>query len=389
MTPWTWRPDWRVGMLERLEWRTDVLPAQRGEEQRRSLRLGPRQQVEFGFTASGNDRRHLEAALYANGAGEWALPLWWDGLDLTAPLAQGASSIPLSTVLRQFAVGEWVLLQGPTSRDYELIEIASVGASIGLAEPTARAWPAGTIAYPARLARIDGEINLSRFTGDAAYARLRFECLHPADWTANAMPSYRGYPVLETVPDWSEDPRLNLARKTTTLDGDVGLVHVEDEAETPLALQSSRFLIATRPDIDVWRQRLYALRGRQGAIWVPTWSSDAGLLSPVANTDTTIDVAWAGITEFLFGDPNRRDLRIELTDGTVLYRRVIAAEVIDANTERLTIDAALGRNVQPDDVALAHWLVLMRQDADAAEMQWFSGDCIETSMSFRGFRHGH
>ena len=39
---WTIRPNWRNGVLERLEWLTNVISGETGVEQRRSVRPSPR-----------------------------------------------------------------------------------------------------------------------------------------------------------------------------------------------------------------------------------------------------------------------------------------------------------------------------------------------------------
>lgn len=390
LIPWTFPPDWAQPMLERLEWRTDVIQARRAEEQRRALRLGPRQVLEFGLTAELAARRHLEAVLWSNGgAGEWAVPLWFDGLDLAAPLDAGATAIPLDPALRQFTVGDYVLLLGRDTRTFELIEIASVAGAIGLADPTTLVWPAGTVAYPARRARIDGEINLSLFHGQARVTRVRFECIEPAAWAASAgATTYRGHPVFDLPPVWIEDPGLSLEQQLAVLDAGTGPVDVEDLAELPIPRQTGRFTLLGRAEIDAWRQRLFALRGRQVPLWVPSWGQDLALVATAGAADTTLDVEWAGVTEHLFGDPNRRDIQIELHDGTVYRRRITGAEEISSSVERLTIDSALGAEVLPAEVAAISWLVLMRQESDAAEIAWWTGEVVDTVGTFRGFRHG-
>ena len=73
---WTFTADWSSGILERFEWRTDVLAAFNGEEQRRALRIGPRKTVEFDAFFTGRERRYAEATLWGWGARTWALPFW-------------------------------------------------------------------------------------------------------------------------------------------------------------------------------------------------------------------------------------------------------------------------------------------------------------------------
>jgi hypothetical protein len=111
------------------------------------------------------------------------------------------------------------------------------------------------------------------------------------------------------------------------------------------------------------------------------------VVASISAVDTTIDVEWCGYTDNLLGDPNRKDIRIELANGTVLYRRITASSEISATVERLTIDAALGVAVTPADVVLVSFITLMRQESDAAEFSYWTGDVAETALSLKGFRH--
>lgn len=387
--PWGWSPDWGSGIRESLEWLTDVLPAYRGQEQRRGLRLGPRQQLEFRVIAEGPDRAWLESVLWRHGAGRFAVPMWPDALALESPLASGATVIPVDPADRQFAVGDLVALLGEMPRQIELGEVDSIaGGVVTLAAATAQAWPAGTQVLPARVGRLGLPAALPRFTGQAASVRLQFEMEGPASWAADAgAVSYRGLPVLEDEIDWSEDPVIQLDRRITTLDAGTGPVSPEDPVGAPLPLFRARRSLLSRAEISAWRARLFALDGRRGAIWVPSWSEDLLPAATIAAGATALDVHWCGVADALAGDPMRRDLRIELVDGTVLYRRVTGATVVSSSVERLTLDSALGVEVAPEGFALVSWLTLARQETDLAEFAWWSGDVAQTTCSYRGFRH--
>ena len=335
----------------------------------------------------GDERRQMEALLWNWGAKAFAVPLWFDGLQLAAPLAAGSTSIPVDPAGRQFAAGDLVLIAGEASRDCELVQVDSVGAEVQLAAATASDWPIGTRIYPARVARLDGEAALPRFTGSAATARLVFEMLAPSAWAADAgTTTYRGRPVLEHGPNWVEAPELSLQRKGELLDAGIGVVAFEDEAETPIPSQGGRWLLTSRAEVNAWRSRLFALRGKQGSLWVPSWADDLRVVADVTSGATTLDIGWIGYTQQLLGDPSRRDIRIELRDGTVFYRRITGATVLDADTERLSIDTALGVAVPKASIALVSWLTLMRNASDSAEFAWFTGDAAETSATFTGFR---
>lgn len=389
VTAWSWRPNWASSMVERLEWLTDVLQAYRGEEQLRSLRLNPRQFLEFGLLPDGQERRHMEAALWSLGSRVWAVPLWFDGLDLSAPVAIGATSIAISTSERNFRAGSFGMLLGESSRAFEIIEIEEVNPSeLVLTRPTLQAWPVGTRLYPARAARIDQNVMLSRFTGRASDLRIRFEMVEPEQYTANAGgTTYRGYPVLTARPDWSEDPTTTYERKLALFDPGTGPAATEDEAEMPMVEHSMRWILDSRAEIDRHRKLAFALRGKAGRIWVPTWNDDLIVVAAIGDSALAIEVEWTGYTEYYQQDPNRRDIRIELVNGEVYYRRVTSSSVLEEGTERLVIDSALGVNVQPDDISQVSFIALSRQAGDAAEFSYFSGDVAEVAATMRSPRN--
>lgn len=386
IVPWNWQPDWSAGMLERLQWYTDVLPAARGEEQRRSMRIEPRQYLEFTSMLTGTDRRIMESSLWSWGARTWAVPLWFDGQELASSLPSGATVIPLNPAQRGYAVGDLALLTNGDPQTYEVVEIEALGSSITLARPTQQTWGAGTRVYPARAAMIENQVNVERFTGQDGGLRLQWRMVDPMPWAAAASPTYRGLPVFEHSPNWIQDPTLAFERKLSVLDAGTGLVEVTDEAEMPLTVQRMRYTLTSRAEIDTWKKRLWALRGKQGAIWVPTWADDLTVVATVSDVATNIDVAWTGYVQYLAQDLNRRDIRIELRNGTIFYRRITGSTEVSATVERLSIDAALGEIVQPGDVALVSFMGQSRSDSDQHEIAYFTGEAAETAFSARTYR---
>lgn len=385
---WAWPPNWGEGIVERLEWRTDVMQAYRGEEQRRALRIEPRQSLEFSVTASSADRRLMEATLWNWGARTWALPLWYDGVELSASAAVGATLLPADPSQRSFVVGELVMLTSGNVRTVEVAEIAAVGSTITLARPLQQSWPAGTRVYPARSARIVNAAKLSRFTGLDTSLRLQWEMADPMPGTASASPTYRSIPVLEAAPQWAEDPSLEFERKVFVLDAGTGPVLLEDEADIPLTTQRMRYTLTDRAAIDTWRQRLYALRGKQGPVWVPTWADDMTMVATAASTDINLDVEWCGYTKYLQADTNRQDVRIQLANGSVIYRRILSASEVSSTVERLSLDSAVGVTINPADVVQISFMSLTRSDSDTHELAWFTGEVAEATFAARSFRHG-
>lgn len=388
LTPWFYRPDGAV--LERLEWLTDVLESFDASEQRVCLRGTPRRFFEFALTVEGQERRTAENALHDWGGRAWALPVWMDSQHLAADLTAGATSISVDTTTRDYRVDGLVgLMTDPLH--FEVAQISAVtDSSITLAAGLASDWPAHeTAIFPVRATRMTDEQRLQRFTGDAAYGRFRFECTEVNDWPAASEVSglYRGFPVLGQAPNWTEDIEHGYLRKIARFDPQVGSFYVDEAGSGPILLQSHRWLLDGRAEIDAFRRWLYARKGRLSAFWLPTFAIDFVVVASIAATALTIDVEHCGYTLLIDEDINRRDIRIELHNGTVFYRRITASVEVSATVERLSIDADLDQLVAPADIRSVSYMALVRLEADAAEIAWSRWDVAQSSLTTRGARN--
>lgn len=386
---WSWPPDWQRPVVERLEWRTDVLTSYRGEEQRRALRRAPRRYAEFYTGDTQSSRRVMETALYGWGARIWALPLWWDGCETTSLVGAGGTIVYAPTVTRDFEVGEPAILYSDW-KTYETVEVAQIFSDrLVLQRPTLAAWPEGTRLYPAKSARIDGAVDLERWDGAATFQRMRWVFEAAADYTADAgTATHNGYPVLELRPNWVEAPSIAYDRKLAIFDAGVGLRSIEDEAMMPFTTQRQRHTFTSRADVDAWRKRLYALRGKQGAMYVPTWTRDFVVVSLITSNATAIDVEKTEHSSLIGQSPSRRDIRIQLSTGQVFYRSITGSVELTETTERLNINAALGIQIQPEQVEVVSYLSLVRLDSDGVDLSWWQGDTCESQIALRTFRHG-
>lgn len=390
IVPWHVAPNWLDPVRESLTWLTDVQRVEAGYEQRVCLREGPRQSWEFTFDCDGRLRRILENEIYAWGARIWVLPIWPDLEELSSAALAGATNIPLTTATRDYHEGGLGLLLSADGLSFESFEVATVNAdSIDLERPLANAWPRGTACYPARQARLTGAQGVRRFTTSLATGSAKFETIEQITRSFDAEPLYRGLPILELEPNWRENPELEYRRQLEILDNLIGEQLVQDRSGLAEPAQSVLWSAFTRAEIDELRKFLYARRGRWRGIWVPTFASDLKLATTIAASAVNIDVESCGLVQYVDGDVGRRDIRIELVDGTIYYRRVSAFSTVDADTERMTINTALGAIVTAAQVARISWLMFARLDADSIDIEWSSASVAEASLTLTGPRNGN
>lgn len=364
---WTFVPDWGDGIEETLTASTDILQSESAVSQRRQLRLAPRREFSGPMYAEGRERQLLDLALFGWSDRIWAMPIWPDIQLLQVAVDVGAEFIQCATAYLDFRAGGLAMLRGEdafTSETVEIIDVQSTG--LQLKRGTQQAWPAGSRLYPVRTAQLLAEPELSKLTDRLIEAVVQFLVVEECDWP-EWLPTtlYRGRPVWDRRPDDSENLTNSAQRLRSTLDSGMAQPLITDSARRALQLLGQRHLDLGRQARALVRSFIYGMHGRQKVVWVPSHMDDLTIVATASAVATTIDVANIGYTRFSNGKPGRRDIRIELWSGTVLMRRITGAIELDGQTERLALDAALGIEVQPGDVARISWMNLCRFEADA------------------------
>lgn len=390
IVPWPIAPDWTNGVRERLAWLTEALRARNGRTQKRRLRQAPRRGIEFDVVTAGRDRRFIDNLLFDWSSRIWALPIWHDQQRLATAVPAGAVFVPCVTAGYDFAVGRLVMLWADAINN-ETLEVEAISAgALTLKRPTTRAWPAGTRLYPVRSARLEAWPEERAFHDDAGRQPVAFSIDEPCDWPA-VMPAatYRGRPVLESRPDESDDPTRSYDRVLDLIDTQTGGVVPIDWSGRPYRNASHRWMIAGRAANASLRSLLYALAGQYRELWVPSWSSDLVLAAAVPPAGLSITVNWCGYARHGRMQANRRDIRVELKDGTISYRRIMGATETGTATEALAIDAAFGREVTPAQVRLISFMTLAEQASDEVELLHVTDadGATRAATSFRAVAH--
>jgi hypothetical protein len=194
---WTIRPNWRNGVLERLEWLTDIMSGTYGTEQRTALRLSPRRTFEMTFNPDGQARSYFDLWLHRLGSAEFMVPLFHDRGRLSAAVTAGQNTIPVDTTYREFEEGGMAVILGRDPFTFDTVEITDVAAGLLTIDGTlAYAWEEGSSVYPLRRTRISQESMLGALTNRVGEASLQFELNQANDipdegaWSAvyNALP---------------------------------------------------------------------------------------------------------------------------------------------------------------------------------------------------------
>jgi hypothetical protein len=362
---WPVPPDWSNGVRESLAFGTDVMTAPAtAVSQHRSYRTTPRRQLSFETLANAQGRRVADMLL-AGWGGAWQLPIWPDVQRLSAPLASGATSVPCATAGFDFVAGGLALLYSAVN-SWEVVTIDSIAADhLALTGATSAAFAPGARLYPLRRARMRGDAQERLYNDDLGRRSLAFDIDEACDWpTLTGGTAYLGHDVLDVRPDESADPAAGVSRLEQAVDYGAALPFVRDLPGLALRAQQSSWKLSGRAQHTWFRSLLYTRCGRLVPIWVPSFASDLKPAAAIAGGSAALSIEWAGYTLFGLGQPNRRDLRIELNDGTVFYRRVSAA-VEAGGTETLTLNASLDAgSIVPERIRAVSFMALCTLASD-------------------------
>jgi hypothetical protein len=381
-------PEWGVGMKESISFLTDVFKAYSDNEQRRGLRQLARRGMTFRACAlTARNAAGMEAQVWGWQNQPFGVPWWPDQSPMTADTPAGSFSIPCCTTNRQYAVGG-VAIIWVDEYTYEALVITELNPdSIAVSSPTQFSWEAGaaTFVMPVFLCRLGAKLDVDRLFSGADQMDLVFigEAEQPAPAPTNALTQYKGYDVLELMPNWATDLKRTYNRSMVTLDPKIGPITVIDKGGSAVVGQEFPWYLEDHAAVTTLRAFLLARFGQLNAFWIPTWDQDLVLAQDVGPTDAGIVIESEFYTQFFFPNKARCYLAFipEDQSGNV-YCEVTAAVDNGDGTETLTLDAPTGKSF-PAATTMISFLTLARLGSDEAEIDWMASDLAQANLQIQ------
>lgn len=368
-------PNWQSPVTESLEWKTQVLRAFDGTEQRRSLRTHARRSFSYSVLVTREKTAKFENLLWGWQHRMYGMPVWTDKSRLTGDVAADTSVLNLSTGDLSFAVGGLAILYQDDTH-FEVVAIESMtSASITTQRPVAQSWSAGTLVMPCVVAHLPNSVATLRHSSNTLTAVVDFSC-DPTltdDFTPTvaAPVTYNGVEVVTRQPNWRNPIDNTWENAYALLDKDSGAIQQLQKETFPRIKRSYSWLLRNRPAITDFREWLGRMLGQAKTAYVPTWHDDFVLATTIGADVYGFEVQGNGFEDLVGLTTTRDRIMIRLKDGTSFYRRLTAVGTSGANIQ-LAIDSPLGRQVVPADVASIHVLARCRLASDRVDLVWYS-----------------
>ncbi len=377
--------NWVNPVKENIQYLTQIFESRSDFEQGQKLRPFPRRLLTYFHTPVENDvlsqitetRAEMEALLYLWINRIFAIPIWEDVTAINSKIAAEDTEVLIDTRGLDYDIGSYLVIW-KDSKNFELIEITDItSSSIELARPIEFDYSVGTLVLPARLARLNSQIELSGEAEDV----LQFESewlLEPnqksinriSTWTSDI---YRDFPVYLETKRLDDSINIQTSSKQIISDYQVGMRSVLKLGRNPRSSFQSFRLNQNHIESASFYKYLDDRSGKLNPCWFPTWSRDFTLIEVAAAGATSISVKGNRFSNSYGNDYNnfglnRRDVMIRWIDGTHLYARITGATPIDENSETLLLDKVFPKELQVHQLDRISFMKLARFESDNIEI---------------------
>jgi hypothetical protein len=354
--PIAYRPE--TPLVEHLLFETTVNQSLDMTEERIPLRKCPRIQFEWKISESEN-RQSLDNLLYALAMDWIGIPFWHEPVWLTNSVNAGVTVAPVtSTAYSQFLAGMWALVISP-SGVYDLLEIETVAENqLTFTNATTHAYKAKAQVIPVYLG-VAESIVAGKQLGHATYDIKSL--VEPVDNDLGLTPYTDGELSLTTV-NYMGSLSETFSRPSYRLDGGHGKIVqtvIFDHAEKGSVIG---FVTHSRAELWLLREMLCKLQGKCIAFRLATFAEELTPVMSLTSGQSTLTITQCGYTDFI--QSRRGELRIVLTNGTVLSRTVVSSVNISGTVERITVDEAWSSTITIDEIERIEYLDLVRFDSD-------------------------
>lgn len=384
---WEFPLNWAEPPLDRYEWMTDVIGSHANYEERSALRAEPRRKLEASFIVKSDRLGRLDALLF-NGAAYYMIPLWMDVGFLTAPIADGESSIACDTSNRDFFIGGYALIGNDPSSMMSCVISGIHAGSLDLSAPFVGDAPSGTRIYPARKARISSPADQTQQTAGVVSSRVTFQIDdQPGGAGVSTGINFGGFQVLTRRHNWSQGILRSYARSLDILDNSTNTPVWIDRSNFSQITRSNRFLLKSLSDRRAFVQWLYSVQGRL----TPFWRENRETIMHFSprqgpGATNTLHVLPFGFVDYLYQKPQRLAVSLLNSEGINFRYNITSATVDGATGDEVIVLDGMIPAAPVDSWPVISYIELVRLQADAIEVAYLSADVAQVAVGFIGVR---
>lgn len=341
------------GVAEVIKHVTDVQGSV-GAEQRFKLREVPDILIEANYTLEPQENRDLYTRLYKYATKSVYVPLWMDAYQIYANLVAGGTAVSFPTADLRFKAGGTCLIWQDVEH-FEGIGIDTVtGSGLTFKTELQNDYSGRMFIVPLRKGQIIQAPSLTKHNMGVGKHRIQYRLQEIYDEVAPTLTQFNGYDVVEDRNFMIEPITESVHAENEVIDFKTGPFTRFIKFSRIGEHSSQNWIAWGTAEKAALRQFMYSRKGRFKPFYLISWNPDIIPTLIVTSAETAVT-----IEPHEYVDYGTRAIRIELKNGNVYYRN---ATFTDKNA--MTLDAALGEEVHPEDWYLVSIMHLVRFSQD-------------------------
>lgn len=384
-------PNWASPVRESWEYKTEILTARSGREQRRALRDTPRKAVEFTAHVYGDQRRELNALLDKYHHVDVVIPDMPRHILATSAVPTAAGGTFTVDSLPDWLVDGAIvcLVYGKQLAMRYVDTVDSLTDTVTLKDVGTEEFPAGCYVCFGFVGNLENTIQTRRLTNDVVEVAFRFKAKPGREdiYDLPAAPTtYNNREVFTHRPNWADPVGLEFERLTDEIDYSYGVVSRFTPqafgARTFQASFSNRSYANTKLLLDIFRRA----KGRRGEFYMPTWENDLPLKLSVSSGGSSFRVNGTTVSDAYYNNATHKSIAVILKNGNVLYRTVtniFEVDDVNGNDSILQLSATWPYAIAPSDVLMICWMPCCRFASDAITIEWLTDSKARLQMAIR------
>lgn len=346
---------------EWLEWMTDILRSYNGE-QRLALREAPRQGISYDFHMTQHQFSKAKSMLAAWAHFPFGVPIWKD-MQYAGVLSTASLSVDIDTTERDYRAEETVFIW-ESEENNEAVQVDSVTTTTVTFKTEITGTYTKAFIMPVREGKLLNGASFGRTASGLALSNLDFTITKSVDLALSTYPQYRGFDVFTDCRVLLNSLPELIYRETTKVDSGKNRIFTDPVNSFERHSQTITWLCKNRSQLWEAREWLHSRYGKQKSFWLPSWNKDLVVTETIG--DAAVTFRTVPTNYYVYQTVS--DIRMELTDGSIFYRRVLGS-TSGVGYETMEIDSAFGVIIEPEDVVRCSFMSHVRLNSDRIEIQ--------------------
>lgn len=387
---WPFRVNWKDGFETALEYKTEIITARAGYEQRIATRQTPRKN--FKFSSIANESKFREFIRFAN---------YWQGRStivaeatkfgrLQSTALNGQGYLDLVAVPDWMAPGVLVVLMNKLTGEAILRTIDVItGNRVALKSIVTGEWLAGMKVFKGVAGRLAPSIEAVQNTNRTLTIAVDFDAdpgleVYPPNGVAAV--THRGREVLLKRFNWASSPTPTFGVMREEVDYGTGPVDYILPYDFNTRYSKANYTGRDTAEVEEIERFFRRVMGQQGEFFMPTFTEDIRIMSASPATTNSLRIAGPELARDMKNELIYRNLIIFFHDGTYLLLAVQSIfEVTDivGNDTIIQVGQTFTFDIEPDAIRQICWLPLWRLSSDTLTLSHRTDEAAEFALTMQ------